>query len=624
MLLEASNISKSFGDRLLFENGNFSVEPADRIGLIGENGCGKTTIFKMIMGEEECDTGGIVRSSGVKIGVLRQQACLNSEKTCYQEALSVFDDLISTEEKLEALNTRIEKTGDTALIEKADRIREEFLSQGGLTFRSRTRSALIGLGLKTEELDLSVNSLSGGQRSKVEIAKLLLSAPDIMLLDEPTNHLDIDAIEWLDGFIKQSRSAVIIISHDRYFLDRVANKILSIEHKKLYSYPGNYTKHLELRAHREETVSRQYDNTMREVKRIEGIIEQQKRWNREKNIKTAESKQKQIDRLLENLEIPEAERKNMTLRFSPLAPCPQIPLAVKGANCSFGDTVLYRDVSFEVQKGERVFIIGKNGCGKTTLLKSLKGGEGKRGAGVTLGYFDQHTQNLSESDNIFSHLRGVFPRKTDTEIRGALALFLFKGDDALKPISQLSGGERARVALCELMLKKDNLLLLDEPTNHLDLPSREILESALEDFEGTIIAVSHDRYFINRLASRIFCFENGTLRQTVGNYDTYLAEKELATPEKKEEKTLGVGGQSYKKQKEEASRLRKLKTAIEKCEQNIADLEEKQKQTEEKLSLPENANDYQQIITLSAELEEIKEQLLSEMEKWESLCEEIQ
>ncbi len=624
MLLEASNISKSFGDRLLFENGNFSVEPADRIGLIGENGCGKTTIFKMIMGEEECDTGGIVRSSGVKIGVLRQQACLNSEKTCYQEALSIFDALISMEETLETLSAEIEKTGDTALIEKADTIREDFLSKGGLTFRSRTRSALIGLGLTPAELDLSVSSLSGGQRSKVEIAKLLLSAPDIMLLDEPTNHLDIEAIEWLDGFIKQSRSAVIIISHDRYFLDRVANKILSIEHKKLYSYPGNYTKHLELRAHREETVSRQYENTMREVKRIEGIIEQQKRWNREKNIKTAESKQKHIDRLLEHLEIPEAERKNMTLRFSPNTPCPQIPLAVKGAHCSFGDTVLYRDVSFEVQKGERIFIIGKNGCGKTTLLKSLKDGEGKRGAGITLGYFDQHTQNLRERDTVFSHLRSVFPHKTDTEIRGALALFLFKGDDALKPISQLSGGERARVALCELMLKGDNLLLLDEPTNHLDLPSREILESALEDYEGTIIAVSHDRYFINRLASRIFCFEKGTLRQTVGNYDTYLAEKASAPPEKKEEKPLGVGGQSYKKQKEEASRLRKLKTAIEKCEKNIADLEEKQKQTEEKLSLPENANDYQQIITLSAELEEIKERLQTEMETWESLCEEIQ
>ncbi len=624
MLLEASNISKSFGENLLFAGGNFKVEAGDRIGFIGANGSGKTTLFNMISGDEPCDSGGIIRSGGTTVGILRQHACKDSSKTCYEEALTVFAPLMAAEKQLDALHKTLETSSDPALIEKAAALQEKFISDGGLTYRGRTRAALIGLGFSENELDLTVGKLSGGQRSKIEICKLLLSSPDVMLLDEPTNHLDIDAIEWLDGFIRQSRSAVIIISHDRFFLDRIANKILSIEHKKLYCYPGNYTKYLELRAHREESIKREYDNTMREVRRIEGIIEQQRRWNREKNIKTAESKQKQIDRILKDLDIPEAETAQMTLRFTAGNICSDEVLTVSGASCSFGAKTLYKNVGFSVRRGNRIVIIGKNGCGKTTLLKSLLSGEGRRGIGVKVGYFDQHGGTLNENNTIFSQLRSDFPGKGDTELRCALALFMFKGDEVFKSISELSGGERARVALCSLMLRRDNFLLLDEPTNHLDLASREILEDALEDFEGTILAVSHDRYFINRIADRIFYFDGDILKELNGNYDSYLELKAADTAPENEKKTVGAGGLSYKQQKEAAARQRKLKTELKKTEEEIAALEERQNALEGRLCDPENSADYELMMRLSAELEEVKEKQLTALSRWEEISEELE
>jgi ATP-binding cassette subfamily F protein 3 len=617
------NISKSYGEEELFSSGSFKIEAGDRIGLIGANGTGKTTLFRMLSGEEESDSGGIVRGGGVSVGVLRQHACKDSKRTCYDEALSVFEPLMQAETELDKLHRMLDVSSDSELIDRAHRLQEKFQSEGGLTYKNRTRAALIGLGFTEKELELTVDKLSGGQRSKVEIAKLLLSAPDIMLLDEPTNHLDIDAIEWLDGFIRQSRSAVVIISHDRWFLDRVANKILSIEHKKLYSYPGNYTKYLELREHREETIRREYENTMREVHRIEGIIEQQRRWNRERNIKTAESKQKQIDRLLADLTVPESELENMTLRFTAGSICSENVLSVKNAACAFGEKVLYSDVSFDLRRGERVVIIGKNGCGKTTLIRDILGGTGKQGVGVKVGYFDQHGRTLRDSNTIFGQLREDFPNKGDTELRCALALFLFKGDEVFKEISTLSGGEKARVALCSLMLKKDNLLLLDEPTNHLDLNSREILEEALEDFEGTILTVSHDRYFINRLADRILYFDGESLREFHGNYEGYLAFKEQEKTTVQIRKTAGAGGESYKQQKEAAARQRRLKTQLQKTEQEIEELETEQAALAEQLCRPETAADYGLLMSVTAQLDEIKERLAEAMDRWESLSEEM-
>ena len=620
MLLEASNLSKNFGERTLFSGGNFIIEAGDKIGIIGANGSGKTTLFGIVSGKEEASSGGIVKTKGITIGTLSQHACKDSVLSCYEEALSIFEPLIKLEKELEELHTALEKSEDPILIEKEQSVREKFQNGGGLTYKSRTRAALTGLGFDEKEQSLSVTSLSGGQKSKIELCKLLLSSPDIMLLDEPTNHLDIEAIEWLDGFVKQSKSAVVIISHDRYFLDRVVSKIIAIEHRKITTYNGNYTKYLELKKQREEAVTREYKNTMREVHRIEGIIEQQKRWNREKNIKTAESKQKQIDRILKELEIPESELPDITVSFTASGHCSDTVLTLKSAEKHFDSKMLYENVSLELRRGERVLMIGKNGCGKTTLIKDIKKGIGKLGVGVTVGYFDQHGSNLFDHKTVFEQLRDTFPNKSNTEIRSALALFLFKGDEVFKTISTLSGGEKARVALCELMLKKDNFLLLDEPTNHLDLASREVLEDALLDFDGTILAVSHDRYFINKLADRILYFKDNTLFEHRGNYDEYAEKVRTAEEKAENEKPLGSGGAAYKQAKAEAARLRKIKTQLSKVEAQIEELENRQKQIEQELCLEETAKDYEKLSELTNQLEEIKEKLNKAMEEWEELA----
>ncbi len=623
MLLEAMNLSKSFGERTLFASASFGLETGEKIGIIGANGSGKTTLFNIITGKEEPSSGGIVKARGVSIGYLSQYACKDSDRTLYDEALQIFSHLINLEEELEELHSALETSSESRLIEEEQIKREKFQREGGLTYKARTRSALLGIGFNDAELELKVSSLSGGQRSKVELCKLLLSAPDVMLLDEPTNHLDIEAIEWLDDFIANSKSAALIISHDRYFLDRIVNKIISLEHGKIVTYPGNYTKYAQLKAEREEAVAREYKNTMREVHRIEGIIEQQRRWNREKNIKTAESKQKQIDRILRELRVPESELPDITVSFTAEGHCSDTVLTICDAQKHFGEKTLYKDVSFELRRGERVLMLGKNGCGKTTLIRDIKNGLGKRGMGVTVGYFDQHGASLDERKTIFEQLRDTFPLKSNTELRSALALFLFKGEDVFKEISSLSGGEKARVALCELMLRKDNFLLLDEPTNHLDLNSREILEEALSYFEGTVLAVSHDRYFINRIADRILYFEDETLREHKGNYDDYINSVKKIDTQIAAKKEMGAGGAAYKQAKEEAARLRKAKTRLTKVEAEIEQLENTITEMEGKLSLPEILSDYEELSKLTKELEYTKEKLNSALEEWEALAEEI-
>ncbi len=617
MLLEGVNLSKSFGERLLF-TGGFKIEAQDKVGLIGANGTGKTTLFKLISGEETPDSGGIVRASGVSVGILRQHACEGSTKTALDEALTVFEGVRKIGTELEDINNRLHTSEDLELIEKADRLRTEYERQGGLTYEARTRAALLGLGFTETELSLSVEKLSGGQKSKIELAKLLLSSPDIMLLDEPTNHLDIDAIEWLDAFIAASRSACIIISHDRYFLDRVATKIISIEHEKIYCYGGNYTRYLEQRKLLELSVQREYDNTMKEVRRIEGIIEQQRRWNREKNIKTAESKQKQIDRLLNGLVIPDSERENMTLSFTADGMCGNEVLKASGLSCSFGERTLYRNASIDMRRGERVIILGRNGCGKTTLLKDLLK-NGRFGVGATVGYFDQHGAGLDPKKTVFTQLRDSFPRKSDTELRSALALFMFKGDEVFREIATLSGGERARVALCSLMLKRDNFLLLDEPTNHLDLESREILENALSEYGGTILAVSHDRYFINRIARRILYFKGEELVGLDGNYDSYLAAKQSEVTETERTKSVGAGKAVYLQRKADRAAAAKLRSAILAAEKRIDELEGEIAAAESELALPEVASDYEKTAELCELLEAARKELAAVLDEWERL-----
>ncbi len=624
MLVSVNGLSKSYGDNLLFENIGFDIESDDIVGLIGGNGCGKTTLFRVLSGEELPDTGGVVRKSGVSIGVLNQHACQGSQKSAYHEALSVFDELLRLEDELSEVTLRLETNQSDELIELHHNLREKFESLGGLTFRARTKSALMGLGFSEEELNLTVPSLSGGQRSKIELCKLLLSAPDVILLDEPTNHLDIDAIEWLDGYIKTCKKAVIIISHDRFFLDRVANRIFEMENHKLYCCDGNYTKYQKVKEERKLTIQRNYDNTMREVGRIERIIEQQRRWNREKNIKTAESKQKQIDRLLKDLEIPDSEKEGMSLSFSAAVRSGDEVLKAESLYKAFDGRTLYNNVSLDIRRGDRVFIIGSNGCGKTTLLKQLLDKtEAEYGVGVSVGYFDQHQRDLCLTKTIFQQLRDDYPTMGDTALRSALALFLFKGDEVFETIETLSGGERARVALCRLMLKHNNLLLLDEPTNHLDLESREVLEEALDGFDGTLICVSHDRYLINRLASKVMYFENGTVKVLDGNYDKYLEVREvISTP--KTEKVASQNKNEYLRKKEEASRLRKLKTAFSKCEQEIAETEELLESVNAQLSSDEVISDYERIAELSQKADELNTKLEELMLQWEELGAELE
>ncbi|MBP3390863.1 MAG: ABC-F family ATP-binding cassette domain-containing protein [Clostridia bacterium] len=623
MLLEATNLTKSFGERTLFSGASFKIEAGEKVGIIGANGSGKTTLFNIISGNEEPSGGGIVKAKGVTVGFLSQFACSGSTRTCYDEAVQVFSHLIRLEAELEDMHTLLEKNPTPDLIEKEQLKREAFQTAGGLTYKSRTRAALIGIGFTNEELDFSVSALSGGQRSKIELCKLLLSAPDIMLLDEPTNHLDIEAIEWLDSFLVASKSAAVIISHDRYFLDRVVNKIFALEYGKITTYNGNYTKYLAVKEQCEEAVKREYQNSMREVHRIEGIIKQQRQWTREKNIKTAESKQKQIDRILKELQIPESEIPNITLSFKAEGHCSNTVLTLNGAEKRFDNKTLYSGVSLTLMRGERVLMLGANGCGKTTLIKEIKNGLGRLGIGVTVGYFDQHGNTLNPNKTIFQQLSDTFPQKSNTEIRSALALFLFRGEDVFKEISTLSGGEKARVALCELMLKKDNFLLLDEPTNHLDLASREVLESALDDYDGTILAVSHDRYFINRLADRILYFKNQTLLEHRGNYDDYISSLALEDKTQNEKKTAGAGGTAYKQAKEEAARQRKLKTQLQKTEAEIEELEARQNSLEEQLTLPEIISNYQKLGEINSQLEEVKEELLKALELWEELSNQI-
>ncbi len=624
MLVSVNGLSKSFGDNLLFENIGFDIEPDDIIGLIGPNGCGKTTLFRILSGEEQPDAGGVVRKSGVSVGVLSQHACAGSQKTAYFEALSVFDSLLKSEQELEEMTLRLETDASEELISRQHELREKFENAGGLTFRSRTKAALSGLGFSEAEQALPVASLSGGQRSKVELCKLLLSQPDVILLDEPTNHLDIDAIEWLDGYIRTCKKAVVIISHDRYFLDRVANRIFELDNHKLYCCDGNYTKYCKVRDERRLTVQRNYDNTMREVGRIERIIEQQRRWNREKNIKTAENKQKMIDRLLKDLEIPDSEREGMSLSFTAAVRSGDEVLQADRLCARFDGVCLYDNISLDIRRGERVFVVGPNGCGKTTLLRQIANKTDVRyGTGVSVGYFDQHQRDLDLNKTVFEQLRDGYPYLGDTALRSALALFLFKGDEVFKKIETLSGGERARVALCRLMLAQNNLLLLDEPTNHLDLESREVLEEALDGYDGTIVCVSHDRYLINRLATSVMYFENGTVKRVDGNYDSYLEVRTVAEKPVAEEKE-SANKNEYLRKKQEASRIRKLRTAFSKCEQEIAECERKISDIAEMLSSEEYSSDYLKVAELSAESGELNQRLEELMERWTAMATELE
>lgn len=633
IVLSGNDISVSFGGETLFHDVNFRLEENGRAGLVGVNGCGKTTLMHVINGRQEAETGGISKAAGIKIGCMEQYVIRDDNITLYDEVLEIFRPLIDAENELADIAVAID-TGDHSeqTLSRQMQLQERFEREGGLTYKSMTCSALAGLGFSEEDFGKPISVMSGGQKSKAQLAKLLLSGSNILLLDEPTNHLDITACEWLEKFLTEYKGAYIVISHDRYFLDKVTDTTFEMENRTLREYKGNYTRYLKLKAEAREAQQRVYDRTVKEINRIEGIVEQQKRWGQEHNFITAASKQKQADRLKETLEKPEDLPEAIKFTFRAKEGGANDVLTAKGLSKSFDGTVVFTNAELDIKKNTTTFILGENGCGKTTLLKILTGeyqadsGEYKFGNNIQFGYYDQAQTDLDPSKTVIDEVWDRYPGMTQTQVRSALAQFLFKGDDVFKNVGKLSGGEKARVSLLKLMLSKANMLLLDEPTNHLDIHSREALENALASYGGTLLIVSHDRYLINKLADRIVWLGKTGTVNIDGNYDRYIELKEAKAQSEQAVQVKAAEGKKndYKERKERESTLRKLSGALKRCEQAIDEIGLKTAELAQQMSQPEIATDYEKTSALAQEIEALKEKEEALTAEWMELSEQIE
>lgn len=633
IVLSGNDISVSFGGETLFHDVNFRLEENGRAGLVGVNGCGKTTLMHVINGRQEAETGGISKAAGIKLGCMEQYVIRDDNITLYDEVLEIFRPLIDAENELADIAVAID-TGDHSeqTLSRQMQLQERFEREGGLTYKSMTCSALVGLGFSEDDFNKPISVMSGGQKSKAQLAKLLLSGSNILLLDEPTNHLDITACEWLEKFLTEYKGAYIVISHDRYFLDKVTDTTFEMENRTLREYKGNYTRYLELKAEAREAQQRVYDRTVKEINRIEGIVEQQKRWGQEHNFITAASKQKQADRLKETLEKPEDLPEAIKFTFRAKEGGANDVLIAKGLSKSFDGTVVFTNAELDIKKNTTTFILGENGCGKTTLLKILTGeyqadsGEYKFGNNIQFGYYDQAQTDLDPSKTVIDEVWDRYPGMTQTQVRSALAQFLFKGDDVFKNVGKLSGGEKARVSLLKLMLSKANMLLLDEPTNHLDIHSREALENALASYGGTLLIVSHDRYLINKLADRIVWLGKTGTVNIDGNYDRYIELKEAKAQSEQAVQVKAAEGKKndYKERKERESTLRKLSGALKRCEQAIDEVGLKTAELAQQMSQPEIATDYEKTSALAQEIEALKEKEEALTAEWMELSEQIE
>ncbi len=625
IVIGCENISFSVGIKIILSDISFSLNEGEKLGIVGVNGAGKSTLLKIITGQTVPDSGNVFIQKNVRFGLLEQNAEYDSENTVLDEMLGAFSHLIKTEKELNELRELADGGNESAAMKFAV-LHEKFVSDGGLEYAGRCKGMLRSLGLSSEFWDSPITSLSGGQKTRIALAKLLISDPDIILLDEPTNHLDIDSIMWLEKFLSSCRKTVIVVSHDRYFLCKTTNRTLEIENTKGRLYGGNYDYYIAEKKREREILEHQYKNQQKEIARIEAYIEQQRRWNRERNIIAAESRQKQLDKM-ERVEAPSRLPDNIRMKFTEAEESGFDVLSVRKLSKSYPGKKLFSDLSFEVKKRDRFFIIGHNGCGKSTLLKILNhtvmqdSGVFEFGYNVSPGYYDQENQNLNPSNTVIEELWDCYPHLTQTEIRNALALFLFRGDDIFKQISILSGGEKARITFAKLMLSKYNLLFLDEPTNHLDIMSREVLENALEKFDGTIVAVSHDRYFINKLATRILSFEKDGVRDFNGRYQDYIEYierfSEATVAEKKESVTDSKS--EYLKNKQKSSEKRKYESKIRNDKAEIEKIEKQLSEINEKISV--NQSNSSLLVELYNESEALESRMLELMEELDSMGE---
>lgn len=637
MILACQNISKAFGTNEILKDASFHIEEREKAALVGINGAGKSTLFKIIVGEMTADTGEVILSKGKTLGYLAQHQDLTGDLTIYEEVLQAKQDLIRMEERLRALEEEMKHEQGERLEELMNtytRLSHTFELENGYAYRSEVVGVLKGLGFEPEEFEKKVSTLSGGQKTRVALGHLLLTKPDVILLDEPTNHLDMESIAWLEGYLLNYSGAVFIVSHDRYFLDRVVTKIVEIDAGKVTTFEGNYSAYSQKKAMLREAAYHAWMNQQQEIRHQEEVIAKLKSFNREKSIRRAESREKMLDKM-EVLEKPSEVRADMRIRLEPRVTSGNDVLRVSNLSKSFPGQPLFSDLNFEIRRGERVAIIGNNGTGKTTILKILNsvvapdGGQIELGTKVQIGYYDQEHQVLHMDKTIFQEISDTYPYLTNTEIRNVLAAFLFTEDDVFQPIHTLSGGERGRISLAKLMLSNANFLILDEPTNHLDIVSKEILEQALRDYTGTVLYVSHDRYFINQTATRILELTNQQLVNYIGNYDYYLEKKEeltsiyapSAAAENVEKPAQSAVKLDWKSQKEEQARQRKRENDLKKTEARIEELETRDAEIDEEMSQPEVATDVAKCVALSNEKAEIAAELEQLYEKWEELAE---
>ncbi len=634
IILACNEISLSYGTDVILNKISCSLQQGEKAGLVGVNGAGKSTLFKIITGRLLQDSGDVFISKGLQLGYLDQNSGLDTDCTIWAEMLTTYSVLISMETKLKLLEKDIslEKNEERlhSMMKEYDTLLERFSREGGYEYNSRIRGVLRGLGFPDEQFELPVKALSGGQKTRLALAKLLLEEPDLLLLDEPTNHLDISAIEWLEDFLKSYKKAVLVISHDRYFLDAVTTKTIELENCECTIYNGSYSVYAQKKAVDREVQRKHYEQQQKEIARMEAFIEQQRRWNREKNIVAAESRQKAIDRM-EKLDAPKKLPEGIKIKFKSSIISGNDVLSVENLSKSFPGKPLFSNIDFNIKRNERIFLLGPNGCGKSTLLKILSGkleqsgGSFEYGHKIVLGYYDQELEGLTNDNTVLEEVWNDNEKLTHTQIRNALAQFLFTGEEVYKTVGILSGGEKSRVALTKLMLSGANLLLLDEPTNHLDVNSREALEEALLSFDGTLLAVSHDRYFIKKLASRIIEMSGISLEDYRGDYAFYLDHRRQP-----QDQSAGSGQnptaakQEHRENKEEKARRRKLEKQLAACEDDIAGTEARLSEIADEMSRDTALSDHMLLSSLLSEQMELETKLEKLYEDWETFSESLQ